>query len=278
MSDKWACKKFDDRVAKLYQGFTSDYDKVKQIEEWRLTDGLEQIDPKIKLEYLKVEIKTRLNIFKNELYKIGQLIYEAKQLCQHGEFQEWIENNFSFSYKTAHNYMLVYQRCLGLPEVVEKLQPTTLYKLCAPSFPETVRQEIFKEMEDGYYEPGDCDEGVRRIIDMYKAGELDPNNPKINDIFPHARLRTNLDIYIKNLKSCHSQIKKWIKTFQDLSHNITLEHGGEIQIEENESPIPTLMDCANKLTGITLEIEGFREKLMYSVAEKLFPLPEGPEK
>jgi len=271
MSDKWATIKLDDRFVKLHQLGPDDYERAEQLEKWRLTDGGEQIDPEIKLEYLKEEIRTRFRIFKSEVYKIGQLIYEAKQICRHGEFQKWIEDNFTFTYKTANNYMLVYQRCLGIPEVVEKLKPTTLYELCAPKFPDTLRQEVFKELEEGDHEPGDYDVGVRRIIDLYKAGKLDPSNPKIDDIFPYARLRTTLDIYLKNLKSCHSQIKKWITTFKDLSMNVTLKHGGEIVIDVNESPIPALMDCASRLSGIELGIERYREKLMYAVADKLFP-------
>ncbi len=113
--------------------------------------------------------------------------------------------------------MRVYKRCLGFPEIVEKLKASTLNELCNSKFPDTLRQKLFKELDEGYLDPGatgeSIDFGVKSLLEKYKKGEIDPDNPKLETIFPHAKLRSSMENYIKYLKSCYGELTKWINIF-----------------------------------------------------------------
>jgi hypothetical protein len=58
-------------------------------------DQLAAISAKI----LKFEQSTILNVI-----EIGRLLREARELCEHGEYQEWIERAFVWSYRSALRY------------------------------------------------------------------------------------------------------------------------------------------------------------------------------
>ncbi len=125
-------------------------------------------DLDMKLDHLQAEIHTRIKITKNEIFKIGELLVEAKKVCQEKglKFQEWISDNFDFSYETANNFMNVYKNCLGQRKYALKLSPSILYKISAPNFPEELRDYLFEQ--------GQLDEmsngKLRKITQKYKEG------------------------------------------------------------------------------------------------------------
>ena len=69
--------------------------------------------------------------------------YEGKKLVGHGNFENWCKEKFSFSKQTANNFMNVYIRCLGRPEIVRTLNKSILYKLASPNFPDELRENLF---------------------------------------------------------------------------------------------------------------------------------------
>lgn len=99
------------------------------------------------LEHLRDEIKTRIKISQQEIFKIGELLTQAKKLCRQEtiHFKKWINDNFEFSYETANNFMNVFKYCFGLREFVFKIPISVLYKVCSPSFPDELRGFLFIE-------------------------------------------------------------------------------------------------------------------------------------
>ncbi len=61
-----AVAKFESHMEKIYKPGVTAYQRAEQLEKWRLSGS---IAPTVQLDYLGVEIQTRLNIFKNETYK-----------------------------------------------------------------------------------------------------------------------------------------------------------------------------------------------------------------
>ena len=56
---------------------------------------------KILTEGLKKSVKLAV--------QIGQLLTEAKDKLEHGQFIEWVNNNCLFTDRTAENYMKLYR-------------------------------------------------------------------------------------------------------------------------------------------------------------------------
>ena len=99
---------------------------------------------KDKLSDIVDDIKEICNNMKKEAYEIGRLLTEAKKLVVHGNFQKFIRDNFTFSYKTANNLMKVYRYCLGRPEIVTSIQISVLYKIATDQFLEDLREHLFE--------------------------------------------------------------------------------------------------------------------------------------
>jgi len=129
-----------------WQYNSSLYDDALRAEEVRAFE-LTSLEPATRLEMIEKEVKLRVKITKNEIFKIGELLCLAKNICkQEGtKFQEWILERFDFSYETAHNFMNVYIHCYGLRTVAMSVKASILYKIAAPSFPEELREYLFTQ-------------------------------------------------------------------------------------------------------------------------------------
>lgn len=128
------------------------------------------LDTKGKLDHLVEEIKVRIKITKQEIFKIGELLVMAKKICQEegSEFQDWIKDNFDFSYETAHNFMNVFEQCLGYRDIAFQVPVSILYKLSTPSFPKELKDYLFlqgnlEKMTNGK---------LKGLIDRYKKGGI----------------------------------------------------------------------------------------------------------
>jgi hypothetical protein len=71
---------------------------------------------------------------------IGKELIEVKQALKHGQFGDWLRNEFGWSPRTL-SCICGSQRSLGRKaQSFRHLQPTTLHALCARSLPEVVRE------------------------------------------------------------------------------------------------------------------------------------------
>ena len=59
----------------------------------------------INLEQLTVEIKFYVNQWGQNTIEIGKRLIAAKEIVAHGDWQNWLENNFNLSYSTATKFM-----------------------------------------------------------------------------------------------------------------------------------------------------------------------------
>lgn len=120
------------------------WDKAKLFDESEVFD-LDVSEPESALEQIVGFVKFRIRITQREIFKIGELLCKAKKICSKNNkgFQDWIEDNFDFSYPTAKNFMNVHMQCFGQQRIAERIPPSILYKISAPSFPEELREYLF---------------------------------------------------------------------------------------------------------------------------------------
>lgn len=158
------------------------------------------------LEHLRDEIRTRIKISQQEIFKIGELLTQAKKLCRQDgiSFKNWINDNFEFSYETANNFMNVYKYCFGLHEFVFKIPISILYKVCSPSFPDELRDFFFTEGNLEKMTNGK----LQNLISKFKEGGIEAIEEDIEEFknvnLIHRQTRFTFDMVENTLRTLES--------------------------------------------------------------------------
>ena len=154
-----------------------------------------------RLKYIASKVKKKLAEKKGAVYEIGKLLCEAAKEYKYDlgkGFMRWHEENFGseFSYPTAHNYMRVYLCCPG-PEVVQHFPLKLLYKICAATFPEELRQFILDHAKR--FNTKTKVEDVKSAADKVKRLGFDSNDPEVKKLLLKREEKEELREHIKNM-------------------------------------------------------------------------------
>ena len=86
------------------------------------------------LPQLTIEIKFYLNQTAQNIIEVGKRLIQAKELVERGEWQNWLEANFSLTTRSARRFMAVAER-FGKTEIdfrfTEDLSPTQMIAMLA---------------------------------------------------------------------------------------------------------------------------------------------------
>jgi hypothetical protein len=155
------------------------YEAATRLKEWNTFefDGLKFED---KLDQIKNEVRIRIKITKQEIFRIGELLHLAKDICsQNGiGYKEWISENFDFSYETAHNFVSVYLQCLCYRDIAMNVPSSILYKISQRGFSQELREFLF---EEGHLEKITGDK-FKGIVDKYKEGGMEAVKADLQEI------------------------------------------------------------------------------------------------
>ena len=96
------------------------------------------------------EIKDNLRETNSIIWGIGRNLSEIRNLLKPRCFKVWLESEFRWSRPTAYNYINVYKAFpSGLTIRHLPIDPTALYRLAAPSTPESARLEALERANFG---------------------------------------------------------------------------------------------------------------------------------
>lgn len=96
------------------------------------------------------EIKTLMRRTAQDVIEIGEKLIEVKETMGHGKFGEWLEKEFSWSWKTATKFMSVAEHFSNLKNSSNlTMSFETMAYLASPSVPEEVRQEVVSRAQAG---------------------------------------------------------------------------------------------------------------------------------
>jgi hypothetical protein len=96
------------------------------------------------------------------IIETGRDLLAMKELLEHGQFQEWLHAEFTWTDRTARNYMQVVEQFADKTEIISDLPPTEVYRLASPSTPPSVRDAVVSRLEAGErIEPVEVRELVR---------------------------------------------------------------------------------------------------------------------
>lgn len=185
------------------------YTYAEHLKDRRMTGSFFWGDPR-RLDAIEEEIEARIRITKREIFTIGELLYEAREILK-GEFMKWVEEKFDFSYYTANNILNVYVCCLGHRDKVEDVKASILYKISAPSFDEDLREFLFAQGGLNKFTNRD----LKSIMQKYKKGGLDAIKSDFEHLAESVRayehtsyVLDNVEIAIRSLINIRIKIEK----------------------------------------------------------------------
>ena len=92
------------------------------------------------LPQLEIEIKFYLGRTAQNIIEVGKRLIQAKSLVNHGHWQDWLQNNFDLTERTARRFMQCAERFSKMVDV-DRFQPSQLTDLLA--LPDAAETEKF---------------------------------------------------------------------------------------------------------------------------------------
>jgi hypothetical protein len=104
------------------------------------------------LDRIAAKLRTVLRRETSDVVLAGQLLIESRKHLEHGEWQDWLAENFDLSYRTALRYVSATeyvdrQKCHV--SLFANLAPTVLYRLADGGFTEQEEAEILAQAKAG---------------------------------------------------------------------------------------------------------------------------------
>ena len=98
------------------------------------SENVSELPPSISVqpsvETLTAEIKMYLHFANQSIIEVGKRLIQAKEMLPHGEWKNWLKQNFSLSIPTAQKYMQIYNR-FGISRIDTAFGSTQLIALLA---------------------------------------------------------------------------------------------------------------------------------------------------
>jgi hypothetical protein len=103
-----------------------------------------------------------------DVIEMGRLLCACKVRLGHGHWLPWLEREFSWSERTARNFISAYEFArLQSANVADLgIEVSSLYVLASPSTPEAARAEVLRRADEGESVPH---AEVERIVDQARA-------------------------------------------------------------------------------------------------------------
>ncbi len=96
------------------------------------------------------EIKERLKRSAQDIWEIGQKIFEVRSQLGYGSFDSWLKAEFGWSRRTAYNFIKVYEAFPERATVAQvSIAASALYQLSSPSTPKKIRDELIERAKQG---------------------------------------------------------------------------------------------------------------------------------
>ena len=138
------------------------------------------------------EIKERLRRTAQDVWEVGKKLVEVRSQLQYGQLDSWLSAEFGWSRRTAYNFINVYESFReGANFAQLDIATSALYKLAAPSTPESVRQQFLDKAQQGQkITHKDISQALRQTKSSTVAEKAQPSSPPsqtILQVIPKAQ-------------------------------------------------------------------------------------------
>ena len=139
------------------------------------------------------EIKERLRRTAQDVWEVGKKLVEVRSQLQYGQLDSWLSAEFGWSRRTAYNFINVYESFReGANFAQLDIATSALYKLAAPSTPESVRQKFLDKAQQGQkITHKDISQALRETKSSTVAEKAQPSSPPsqtILHVIPKAQI------------------------------------------------------------------------------------------
>ena len=144
------------------------------------------------------EIKERLRRTAQDVWEVGQKLYEVRSQLEHGQFEGWLSAEFGWSRRTAYNFINVYEAFSESTNFAQlDIATSALYKLAAPSTPPSVRNQFLDKAKQGEKITNKAITQVlaakKNTTVIKKPEVISPTSPQILQVIPKDRAGLELD-------------------------------------------------------------------------------------
>ncbi|MBV7326719.1 DUF3102 domain-containing protein [Chloroflexi bacterium TSY] len=110
-----------------------------------------RIDEKHRRQVIEAarDIKPRLKRAANDIFVVGQRLNQIKNLLAHGDWLDWLQEEFDLSERLARNFMTVDKRLGPKSAKFADLPPSSLYLLASPSTPDKALDLVEHQLDEG---------------------------------------------------------------------------------------------------------------------------------
>ena len=172
-----------------------------------------------------IKIQFHLQNIGNSIIIIGQELIECKKEVGHGNWTNWLKENFKLKKSTAANFMAIAERFSNFQTSGNFSQSQLVEMLALPAGEE--EKFIEQKAAEGNPVENMTIKQEREEIKKYKAKieQLDKDNQKLTDI--NHNLRRNLDASSREMLDIEEQNQKLQdenKQLADIAHTLRLEN------------------------------------------------------
>ena len=126
------------------------------------------------IELRTEEIKERLKRSAQDIWEIGQKIFEVRSQLGYGSFDSWLKAEFGWSRRTAYNFIKVYEAFPERATVAQvSIAASALYQLSSPSTPKKIRDELIERAKQG---EKITRQDIRSALESKKLSSSDSNS------------------------------------------------------------------------------------------------------
>lgn len=235
---------------------------IDNIKNKRLQLGVDLSDPgnipkSNQAKYLDLivdEIRLRTSIAGEQVFYIGQLLYEAKKLLPHGGYEKWIERYLqNISLSTAKNFRDVYETFALAPNSIRLLQKSILYFLSS--------DKCNEQLKDAYLNAEEVNtsitlkEVMALSVKMNKQ-ELTIDSPEVSRFINLEQDRIKLRKYADSLFSLKEMVLEFLSDVTQIhkSNPImpVLSNG-----QDNANQIKCFEEIKSFASEVLTQIDGF---------------------
>lgn len=226
------------------------YKQVQNFRQSRILNVNGKTDEASKLSYLSEEIQLRTKITQQEIYFIGEMLVQAREIINSNKmdftFQEWVEKNFSFSYHTALNFCKVYTACMGKLEHILYVKPSVLYTISSNQFPEDLRDVlIFSDIL-----PKLKNKEVKEIYEDFQTNGFDSVQQKLEKKSGCNLKAVRMCSIYDKLKIIYDQI---VVTYNTLNNDFSTEYRSGNKSNLNESNSSNAASPDEEILSLTFD-------------------------
>ena len=149
------------------------------------TTGTEQKlpSPDVTLPQLETEIKYHLNQISQNVIEIGKRLIQAKSLVQHGQWLNWLEQNFQLKERMARNFMQCAER-FGNRQTNIDLNQSQMMALLALFNTEETEKFIEQKAAEGTPVENMSVKNIRKEIKQWNSSKEEHDTNQLSETQP----------------------------------------------------------------------------------------------